>query len=136
MTENFDESRHSEHEDPMDGRVVDVDFSAMDEPQDVPIRTIQVDAAVDGLRTLAHYQLGEECDRLEAARAFEKIGRRVVALWWTVNPQYFDGAPSLATLAKRLKMDDSGLSRLTAELTRAFGVHNRAQAHGDGRRGK
>lgn len=117
--------------DPLDGNILDFDYDAVDGGGPVPIKFIQVEAACDGLRTLATYQLGEECGQL-AEHAFEKIGRRVVAMWWAVNPGYFDGSPSLSSLAKRLGMDDSGLSRLTAELTRAFGVHNRAQAHGDG----
>jgi hypothetical protein len=131
VTEDFDEARTSEHADPLDSKILDFDYDAVDGAGPVPIKFIQVDAACDGLKVIASYQLGNECNKL-STRAFEAIGRRVVAMWWAVNPAYFDGSPSLSSLAKRTGMDDTGLSRLTAELTRAFGVHNRAQAHGDG----
>jgi hypothetical protein len=134
MREEFNEAMQTEAQDPMDSRIIDFDYDAS-EGGEVPIRYLQIEAACDGLRTLADFQLGTDCDK-HSKRAFEMIGRRVVAFWWGVNPLYFSGSPSLTSLAKRTGIDESGLSRISAEVTRAFGVHNRAQAHGDGVRGK
>lgn len=130
MRDEFDEARHSGTEDPMDSRVVEIDFGAMDS-FDVKPQFLNIDNACEGLRVLAEYQIGHECDNI-SKRTFELIGRRVVAFWWVHLPMMFDGSPSLTSLAKRTNIDESGLSRITAQVSKAFGVHNRAQAHGDG----
>ena len=62
----------------------------------------------------------------------QSVGRRFIALSWVLDPSLFPGTPSLHTLARRLHMDVSGLSRVAAAATKEFGIRNRAQAHGDG----
>lgn len=57
------------------------------------------------------------------------IGRRAIALLWTLNPQYFEGV-SLTTLANRLGLHKAILSAHAAQARRVFGIHNRGQAHG------
>ena len=57
------------------------------------------------------------------------VGRRAIALFWTLNPDYFEGV-SLTTLANRLGLHKAILSAQAAEARRKFGIKNRGQAHG------
>jgi len=57
------------------------------------------------------------------------VGRRAIALFWTLNPDYFEGV-FLTTLANRLGLHKAILSAQAAEARRKFGIKNRAQAHG------
>src|SRR5205809_7386353 len=57
------------------------------------------------------------------------VGRRAIALFWTLNPDYFEGV-SLTALANRLGLHKAILSAQAAEARRKFGIKNRGQAHG------
>ncbi len=57
------------------------------------------------------------------------VGRRAIALFWTLNPDYFEGV-SLSALANRLGLHKAILSAQAAEARRKFGIKNRGQAHG------
>jgi len=57
------------------------------------------------------------------------VGRRAIALFWTLNPDYFDGV-SLTALANRLGLHKAILSAQAAEARRKFGIKNRGQTHG------
>lgn len=57
------------------------------------------------------------------------IGRRAVALAWVVNPDIFEGK-SAAAIARRVGVHREMLSEDSAEVSRRFGVRNRAQKHG------
>ena len=57
------------------------------------------------------------------------VGWRPVALFWTLNPDYFDGVP-LTALANRLGLHKAILSAQAAETRRKFGIMNRGQARG------
>jgi len=56
------------------------------------------------------------------------IGRRAIALFWTLNPYYFEGV-SVTALANRLGLHKAILSAQAAEARRKFGIKNRGQAH-------
>ena len=57
------------------------------------------------------------------------VGGRAIALFWTLNPDYFEGV-SLTALANRLGLHKAILSAQAAEARRKFGIKNRGQAHG------
>ncbi len=57
------------------------------------------------------------------------VGRRAIALFWTLNPDYFEGV-FLTALAKRLGLHKAILNAQAAEARRKFGIKNRGQAHG------
>ena len=57
------------------------------------------------------------------------VGRRAIALFWTLNPDCFEGV-SLTALANRLGLHKAILSAQAAEARRKFGIKNRGQAHG------
>src|SRR5947207_14399017 len=57
------------------------------------------------------------------------VGRRAIALFWTLNPDYFEGV-SLTALANRLGLHKAILSAQAVEARRKFGIKNRGQAHG------
>src|SRR5438045_6212525 len=57
------------------------------------------------------------------------VGRRAIALFWTLNPDLFEGV-SLTTLANRLRLHKAILSAQAAEARRKLGIKNRGQAHG------
>jgi len=60
----------------------------------------------------------------------EQVGKRVIALAWTLSPSYFEGMPSCRELAKRAGIHKDSLSDCTAKASRKFGIKNRAQSHG------
>lgn len=68
--------------------------------------------------------------QIEEARYETVIGRRVIGLAWVMNPGFFDGNPSLTKLAKALGMKAPDLCEHTTSVTKAFGLMNKAQAHG------
>ncbi len=57
------------------------------------------------------------------------VGRRAIALFWTLNPDNFESV-SLTALANRLVLHKAVLSAQAAEARRKFGIKNRGQAHG------
>lgn len=52
---------------------------------------------------------------------------RFIALVWTMDPEYFDGRPSLRELATRFRTHRSTLSRHAARASRDFRIVNREQ---------
>ena len=58
------------------------------------------------------------------------MGRRLLALAWTVTPDYFEEAPSLAQIAKDIGCTRAALSFHSAQARRQFAVRNRCQDHG------
>ena len=74
---------------------------------------------------------------LDSPRAVELMGRRFLALTWVMNPSLLEGSPSLTSLSKRIGMRSMyPMTILTGEVTRTFGIKNRAQAHAWNRKGK
>ena len=57
------------------------------------------------------------------------VGRRAIALFWTLNPDNFESV-SLTALANRLVLHKAVLSAQAAEARRKFGIKNRGHAHG------
>jgi hypothetical protein len=125
MKIDFIEDMQSEAIDMLDARTVEPDIY-----RDEPEQESNHDASGAQLALLLWLK-ADYCDNISNQSA-ERIGRRVIAAMWVINPGLFDGTPSLTTLAKRIGMDHTGLSRLVAEVTRELGIKNRAQAHGDG----
>ena len=127
----FHEDYVSPHQDPLDGRVMEFDWDALDagangdgaspEPRDFGDLAEALSRILGWL--VAHSQnAGEQYDRT--------IGRKAIALAWVVNPGLFEGAPSLAALAKDLGITRAALSSHAASISREFGLTNRGQVHG------
>ena len=131
MIEPFHEDYVSPHQDPLDGRVMEFDWDALDagangdgaspEARDLGDLAEALSRILGWL--VAHSQnAGEQYDRT--------IGRKAIALAWVVNPGLIDGAPSLAALAKDLGITRAALSAHAATVSREFGLTNRGQVHG------
>src|SRR2546429_9914372 len=58
------------------------------------------------------------------------MGRRLLALAWTVTPDYYEEAPSLAQIAKDIGCTRAALSIHSAQARRQFGIRNRLAVHG------
>lgn len=125
MMGEFIEAMQSGCHDPMDAQRVDFPFDALDgEDQG---EGFDRGAFLSGFLT---WLRGNPADFTPAANV--KARMRLDAVLWTLRPSYFPGSPSLTKLAARMRVDESVLSRIVSEVTRMFGIHNRAQAHGDG----
>lgn len=125
MRDDFNEALDSEAQDPMDAQHVDFPYHELDGEQ------VQVDRAEFVTRFLSWLR-GDSSDF--SPTCSRAVRMRLDALLWALRPSYFPGSPSLTKLAGRMHIDESALSRLVADVTRRFGVRNRAQAHGDGAR--
>ena len=66
----------------------------------------------------------EHCD------AIRVVGRKFISLAWVLNPGFFDGSPSLAAIARSLKVAPKTLQNRSSEASRTLGIVNRGQAHG------
>jgi len=66
---------------------------------------------------------------LSTPKATERIGRKLIALCWVVNPGMFNGI-SLTQLSRQLGTHVPIMSQFTAEVRRRFGICNSSQAHG------
>lgn len=67
--------------------------------------------------------------RQPTARLDAIIGRRALAMAWSIDPSLLDASPSLARLADDLGITRAGMSWHAAEFSRTFRIHNRAQPH-------
>jgi hypothetical protein len=66
---------------------------------------------------------------LTRKQATEQIGRRLLALAWVTNPALIPGSPSLIELSNRIGLSPYPLAIITSEVSKEFGIQNRAQAH-------
>ena len=58
-----------------------------------------------------------------------KVGRRTIALAWSINPDLFRGSPSASVLARMMGCSVDLLHRETGEARRSFGLKNRLSDH-------
>ncbi|PYJ63534.1 MAG: hypothetical protein DME24_01105 [Verrucomicrobia bacterium] len=61
---------------------------------------------------------------------FRAMGRRLLALAWTVDPSLIEESPSLAQIAKAIGCTRATLSVHSAQARRQFGIRNRLSCHG------
>jgi hypothetical protein len=119
--------------DPLDTRSVQFDWEELEramgeaecDPPDYPRMALAIDRI---LRWIVDTKVGRggnaDCLRL--------YGTRVIGLLWVLNPDAFDGRPSLRELAKSLGAHRSEISRAAVRFSRDFGIKNREQ-HGQRR---
>jgi hypothetical protein len=101
-----------------------------------PTRTIWIGQTWNSLKTATSPPLGSALQSIiewiiqgadfTKLDADAHVGRRAIALFWTLNPDYFEGV-SLTTLANRLGLHKAILSAQAAEARRKFGIKNRGQ---------
>ena len=97
---------------------------ALGEPEQVDAAQSQADLA-EALRRVFRWV----ADTNKCCQGYhERVGLRSIALLWVVSPDYFAGA-SLTGMARRSNLNKTAMSRLTAAVSREFGICNRAQAH-------
>lgn len=66
----------------------------------------------------------------DEARSVRIVGRRFMSVAWVINPGFFHGSPSLASIARRLGVTPKALQKSSARASRATGIVNRGQSHG------
>ena len=61
-------------------------------------------------------------------RSLKVVGQRAIALAWVLDPKLMQGR-SLSRIAKGLGISPDTLQRLSGQVSRAYGIRNRGQAH-------
>ncbi len=130
MKPEFLENYRNEHEDALDARTSDFDWADLERrlgEAGEQLEDRDFAALGSALQSIIEWIIeGADFTKLDADA---HVGRRAIALFWTLNPDYFDGV-SLTTLANRLGLHKAILSAQAAEARRKFGIKNRGQAHG------
>jgi hypothetical protein len=118
-----------QHLDPLSPSQADFDWEAVyaalgDEP--ICAQDESYDRLVHAFRRVFEFCLTID---LNKENSTELIGRRLLALAWVMNPAIIDGSPSLIELSNRLGLSPYPLAIITSEVSKQFGIRNRAQAH-------
>ena len=130
----FDEGfNDTEHADPLAPKHQDFDFQAIytaidgEDPEADEDKAEQIRAGV----AAAFKRVGQFCAdiNLDHPNADRLLGRRLLAVLWVTNPDFFAGK-SLARLAVQLGVAPKSIQRHSAEVSRKFGIVNRGMAHG------
>ena len=130
MKPEFLENYRNEHEDTLDARTYHFDWADLERrlgEAEEQLEDRDFAALGSALQSIIEWIIeGADFTKLDADA---HVGRRAIALFWTLNPDYFEGV-SLTTLANRLGLHKAILSAQAAEAYRKFGIKNRGQAHG------
>jgi len=135
MKEPFDEARVSERRDPLDARSCEFDWDALAALLQEPAEGERGHSEPD----LQHLAIVLRrifgwltADAATPSRHLDRlIGRRALAMVWSVRPDIIQENPSLASLAKRIGVTRAALSWHAADFSREFRIKNRSQiAHG------
>ena len=133
MKSDFQEDWVSDSADELDRRTIDFDWPEVERVLD-GVRQNLSDSEFERLGTalaeLFHWVIGDPktpkgCERI--------IARRLIGLAWCLRPDFFEGSPSLSTIASRLGVNKVHLSIHSADAHRTFGIKNRGQSHGSGK---
>ena len=137
MKPQFHEDYVNDRADPLSDKCCDFDWKEVDacleEIKDEETQ-VQVRLAV-ALRRVFTWVLNNNNNNNINRGTLQHFGRRTVAFAWVMNPELFDGK-SLTNLADSLGLDKQTLSKLSAAVTKRFGIQNRGQAHGWNRKAK
>lgn len=129
MKAAFVEDLDSEHQDPLDAKHSDFDFAEIDRRlqglPDAPTESDLQTAATALLELLRWCVVKDDGSLLGQKLTY----RRAVAVLWCIRPDAFSETPSLARLAKRMRVNKVSLSVHSAAAHRKFGIRNRAQSH-------
>jgi hypothetical protein len=133
MKPQFHEDYQNEHADPLDCREADFNWNELYErfgeaENDSPLTPEQ--KMTIALRRICDWVLNINYN-IEGQQIMPDtlIGRRFIAFAWVMNPELFADSPSLAKLCRKIGVTIPTLARLTGEVSREFGIQNRAQAH-------
>src|SRR5213594_3228210 len=130
MKPEFLENYRNEHEATLDARTYDFDWADLERrlgEAEEQLEDRDFAALGSALQSIIEWIIeGADFTKLDADA---QVGRRAIALFWTLNPDYFEGV-SLTALANRLGLHKAILSAQAAEARRKFGIKNRGQAHG------
>lgn len=130
LKSDFHEDFESDKLDVLDGQHNDFPWEELYARLDEAKRELSerdYEAMVIALRRILDFILATDLDRKDADAL---IGRRAIALGWTLSPALFIGSPSLRRLSKSIGVNNRNMSKLTAQASRKFGCRNRAQLHG------
>jgi hypothetical protein len=127
MSNEFHDDWIPDNVDPLDAPDQDFDWDKLYEHLNEGVKGPQTDpelaqAVVRLLHLLLPPKTGQ---RLQA----KSLGLRLIALAWLLNPGYFEGSPSLRTLAKRCGIRLASLANYTGHYSRLLRWRNRAQIH-------
>jgi len=130
MNTEFLENYRNEHEDTLDARTYDFDWADLERrlgEAEEQLEDRDFAALGPALQSIIEWIIqGVDFSKLDVDA---HVGRSAIALFWTLNPDYFEGV-SLTALANRLGLHKAILSAQAAEAPRKFGIKNRGQAHG------
>ena len=130
MKPEFPENYRNEHEDALDARTYDFDWADLERrlgEAEEQLEDRDFAALGPALESIIEWIIeGADFTKLDANA---HVGRRAIALFWALNPDYFEGV-SLTALANRLGLHKAILSAQAAGARRKFGIKNRGQAHG------
>ena len=102
-------------------------FERLGEPTDAEARDREMQLAAEFVRKVCHWVLSVELRQPDARR---HVGERFAAFAWVTNPAFFEGAPSASQVAELLGIRrKANFWTLTGEVSRHFGITNRAQSH-------
>lgn len=119
--------------DVLDGRMIEFDWSAvfagLGEAEDVAAGR---DIAAQAVRRIILWLVAEHRHmRNDARKRFDAVvGRRVIALAWSLDPSLLAESPTLARLARRLGCERATLSKVSRKAQRDFRLTPRAGSRG------
>ena len=130
MKPEFLENYRNEYEDTSDARTYDFDWAALERrlgEAEEQLEDRDFAAVGSALQSIIEWIVQRaDFSKLDVDA---HVGRRAIALFWTLNPDYFEGV-SLTALANRLGLHKAILSAQAAEARRKFGIKDRGHAHG------
>ncbi len=122
MKPEFLENYRNEHEDTLDARTYDFDWAELERrlgEADEQIEDRDFAALGSAPQSIIEWIIeGADFTKLDADA---HVGRRAIALFWTLNPDYFEGV-SLTALANRLGLHKAILSAPAAEAAGSSGL--------------
>jgi hypothetical protein len=127
MKPDFNEAYLADNLDPVDGKSVDFDWTALAAALgEMPAGSDDDADRAELVRRLLIVILG---DSSQARLHPQAIGLRLIAMVWLLDPANFEGSPSVTELAKRCGVSPAALAQYTGRASRFIGWRNRGQQH-------
>ena len=127
MKPDFNEAHLADDLDPVDGKFVDFDWTALSAA--LGEETVGSDHDADRAELIRRLLIAILGDSSQARIHPHAIGLRLIAMVWLLDPANFEGSPSLTELAKRCGVSPAALALYTGRASRFIEWRNRAQQH-------